>query len=500
LLRESKRYIKIIQISSVVIMILGVVTFTSLIFYTQKNGLVLYSRGSSALEEKKYHEAVKYLKQALDEGFDFERIAMKLAIAYTKINSLENAILVLSKNVSLGDTSLPTLRMLAGCYETLGRVEDSLRLYEQQRQSLQKDPTSLFYLANLYKRMRRFEEARSLYRKLLVRKDVDRKGLLIAIAETYSWDGNHEKASSLYQILVNEYKGDISLKVAYARSLLWSGEQKKSEKEYSRIYALYKKNSSVLNPKNSISNSDKNENSNLSIEPILEYTLLLSTNKVKRKSLLLVKDLMQKESDIKHTLLLSKIYYSLGFYHKAYRNLRRYQHEREIRNEEKAFAANVILKTGRYNEAEKNILQFLDYAPKAKKQLFEFTINYLSEGKSDLPELWFKRYAEVLREHPRVILAYGQFLMSNKRSADAYKLLKEYTNVFRENKNLQYSFAQVASWVGKREESIKTYEKLLQVDQNNKQLRREYARVLSWEGKHKAAASQLQKTLYSDFW
>jgi len=131
------------------------------------------------------------------------------ALLLIRRGRLRAGVALIASLAEVGDESdLITASKLAELYIRYGRVHDALLPYEKVHRTSEPQPEKYYnMLATAYSQMRRYDDARRIYRKAL---EVlgDSVDVRVRIAQTYEMEGRYYRASKEYEAIRSEHPED----------------------------------------------------------------------------------------------------------------------------------------------------------------------------------------------------------------------------------------------------------------------------------------------------
>jgi len=191
--------------------------------------------------EKKYKEAINFLKTAIKIIPDKPQTYNNLGVCYMSLNDYDSAINAFKESLSLCDTNPLTYTDLGTVLQLKGEYLQALEAFNQ---ALELDPESflnLLNVANLSNMLRRYDLAINAYEKMLTIKP-ELKDIRNSLIGAYVKNKQPEKAINMIDVALKTNPKNVPLLFRKARIYTMLNDFNAAQKIYEQILT-FKKNS-----------------------------------------------------------------------------------------------------------------------------------------------------------------------------------------------------------------------------------------------------------------
>ena len=214
--------------------IIFIAVAVSLLFRQIEWPWVAFRQGEDAFRDGHYHDATTFYERAAQK-LDNPEVGLRLATCWLRLNRPDRAEEALVRLLKPDQNQLPTIKFLAGLYQSDQQPEKAIALFSEYLSRHGKlDPAGELQLARIYQQAALYDEAAPYY--LRAAKDPRQKSIAeTELADMRSWQGNYDEAIKLYREVLAGEPSNRQARLSLARVLSWAGRYQDSETEYRRL-------------------------------------------------------------------------------------------------------------------------------------------------------------------------------------------------------------------------------------------------------------------------
>jgi tetratricopeptide (TPR) repeat protein len=169
--------------------------YTKALLLKKDNPQALYGLGLNLIKQKRYKEAIEQLEKAIANKVDSKEIYFTLASAYEELQELNKAA---ENYLQYIQTEPPNVwiswRNLAQIYIKLNQTEKAIAAYREALKLRPDDISCNYNLAKLLASLEQYEEADSVYKKLIAINERDAVTYYGQIMQMYDQAGKYDQA------------------------------------------------------------------------------------------------------------------------------------------------------------------------------------------------------------------------------------------------------------------------------------------------------------------